>query len=351
MKLNKKQGYFLKDIISQWETDNTISKEIADTLKNSYEIRPFDFKKLAKYSFWVAIICSITAFGAIIADEFLVDLIEKVFSSSNIALCITFGLLSALIYYGGIKRMRNKPEKIFSNEAIIFIGVLFTAVSIGYLGQALNTDSGHFSLLFLLATLIYLSLSLWFPSKLVYLCSLLTLGFWFGAETGYISDWAPHFFNMNYPMRFVLFGAVLVGVSFLLKNNAKFKMFYTSTYIIGLLYLFISLWLLSIFGNFGSLESWNGVKQIELFHWAIIFGLVAIAAIYYGLKQDDYTSRSFGITFLIINLYTIFFEYFWEGTHKAIFFIILAASFWFVGQKAEKIWNLEFLKKDKKPEE
>jgi hypothetical protein len=28
--------------------------------------------------------------------------------------------------------------------------------------------------------------------------------------------------------------------------------------------------------------------------------------------------------------------------------LILAVSFWFLGQKAEKIWNLEFLKGDKK---
>jgi hypothetical protein len=347
MKLNKKQGYFLKDIIEQWETEETISKETADTLKNSYEMRSFDFKKLAMYSFWVAIVCGITAFGSIVADQFLIDLIEEIFSSSYTALCIAFALLAALVYFAGLRRMRSKPEKIFSNEAIIFVGVLLTAVSIGYLGQALDTGSGHFSILFLLAAVIYLSLSLWFPSKLVYLCSLLTLGFWFGAETGYMSNWASHFFNMNYPMRFVLFGAFLVGISFLLKQSNKLQMFHHTTYLIGLLYLFISLWLLSIFGNYGSMESWNKVKQIELFHWGIIFALVAMAAIYYGLKQDDYTSRSFGITFLFINLYTMFFEFFWEGTHKALFFIILAASFWFVGQKAEKIWNLEFLQKNK----
>jgi hypothetical protein len=104
---------------------------------------------------------------------------------------------------------------------------------------------------------------------------------------------------------------------------------------------------LSIFGNYGDMDSWYHVKQIELFHWGILFAGVAILAIWYGLKQDDYTSRSFGITFLFINLYTKFFEYFWDSVHKAVFFLILAVSFWFLGQKAEKIWNLEFLKGDK----
>ena len=96
------------------------------------------------------------------------------------------------------------------------------------------------------------------------------------------------------------------------------------------------------------------VWQLSLIAWGLrvvlTFGLAAIGAIVYGLKQDDYTSRSFGITFLFINLYTRFFEYFWNELHKAIFFIILAASFWLIGWKAEKIWNLEFIKK-KEPSE
>jgi len=348
MKLNKKQGQFLNDTISQWETNGTITKDTADTLKNSFSIRPFDYKKLAKYSFWIAITCAIIAVGAIIADEILIDLIEKIFSSSSIALCLIFAVLAAGIYYVGLKRRQKKPERIFSNETILFIGVLLTAASVAYLGKALDTGSGHFSILFLLSTAIYAALALWFPSKLVWLFALITLGSWFGTETGYVSGWGAYFLGMNYPLRFVLFGGVLVGASFFLKKNSKLSDFFKPTYIMGLLYLFISLWILSIFGNYGDMSSWYDVKQIELFHWGVIFALVAIGAIIYGLKQDDYTSRSFGITFLFLNLYTKYFEYFWDMTHKAIFFIILAVSFWLVGRKAEKIWNLEFLKKKEK---
>ena len=344
MKFNKKQGQLLNETINQWETNETITKETADVLKNSFSIRPFDYKKLAKYSFWVAIACTITAVGAIIADEFLINLIEKIFSSSSIALCLTFAVLAAGVYYLGLKMRQKNPEKIFSNEAVIFVGVLLTAASVAYLGKALDTGSGHFSILFLLSTAIYAALAFWFPSKLVWLFCLVSLGSWVGAETGYMSGWGAYFLGMNYPLRFVLFGAILVAASFFLKNNSKLSEFFKITYVMGLLYLFIALWLLSIFGNY-DWDSWYDVRQIELFHWGIIFALAAIGAIYYGLKQDDYTSRSFGITFLFINLYTKFFEYFWDNTHKAIFFIILAISFWLIGRRAEKIWNLEFLKK------
>lgn len=345
MKFNKKQGFFLNNVINLWETNGVITAETAATLKNSFTIRSFDFKKLAKYSFWIAIICVITAVGAIVFDDFLIKLIKKIFTSSYLALCLIFIVLAALVYYIGLKRRQKKPEKTFSNEAIICIGVLFTAVSVFYLGGVLDTESGHFSLLILLSTAIYAVLAIWFPSKLVWLFSLISLGAWFGAETGYISDWGLYFVGMNYPMRFVLFGAVLVGISFLFKSNSRFSRFQKLTFTIGLLYLFIALWLLSIFGNYGDMDSWYDVKQIELFHWGVIFGAAAIGAIVYGLKQDNYTSRSFGITFLFINLYTKFFEFFWNELHKAVFFIILAVSFWLIGWKAEKIWNLDFIKR------
>jgi MFS family permease len=346
MKFNKKQGQFLNDTISHWEANGTITKETAETLKNSFSIRPFDYKKLAKYSFWIAVICAITAFGAIIADDYLIDFVERIFSSSSVGLCLTFAVLAAAIYYAGLKRRQKKPERVFSNETIIFFGVLFTAASVVYLGKAIDTGSGHFSILFLLSTAIYAVLALWFPSKLVWLFSLISLGCWFGAETGYVSGWGAYFLGMNYPLRFVLFGGILVGASFFLKNSSKLSDFYKPTYTMGLLYLFIALWILSIFGNYGDMSSWYDVKQIELFHWGIVFGLAAIGAIFYGLKYDDSASRSFGITFLFINLYTKYFEFFWDATHKALFFTILAASFWFVGRQAEKIWNLEFLKKN-----
>jgi hypothetical protein len=139
---------------------------------------------------------------------------------------------------------------------------------------------------------------------------------------------------------------VLTGVSFGFQRVRRLAEFRHSTYVLGLLYLFIALWILSIFGNFGDMYSWYRARQIELLHWGLLFALAAIAAIAYGLKHDDYTSRAFGITFLFLNLYTKYFEFFWDAAHKAIFFLIMAASFWLIGSRAEKIWNLEFLKRN-----
>jgi UDP-N-acetylmuramyl pentapeptide phosphotransferase/UDP-N-acetylglucosamine-1-phosphate transferase len=100
--------------------------------------------------------------------------------------------------------------------------------------------------------------------------------------------------------------------------------------------LFGSLWLLSIFGNFGNLEDWFKIKQTEIFYYGILSGLISVAFIAFGLRNKDEIAREFGITFLLINIYTRYFEYFWDRTDKAIFFGMLAISFWLIGRKAEK---------------
>ena len=350
MKFNKKKGRFLEEVINRWETDGTIDSEMAAKLRGSYSHRPFDWKRMARYSFWIAILCAIISVGAAVADEALLKMIERFFATSYIGLCLIFAGIAVVIYFIAFLRRKRLPEKIFSNESIIFAGVLCTAVSIGYFVKAVDNGSGHFSVLFLIATCIYALLGLWFPSTLVWIFALVSLGSWFGTETGYRSGWGPYYHGMNYPLRFVFFGAALVILAFIMKNIKGIRGFFRSTYVVGLLYMFIALWILSIFGNYGDIDKWYGVRQRELFTWSILFGVVTLSLIFYGLWADDYTARIFGITFLFINLYTRYFEYFWNGMHKAVFFIILAISFWLIGQQAERVWTLEFLKRDQQPE-
>ncbi len=241
------------------------------------------------------------------------------------------------------------PYKVFSNETILFLGVLLTAVSVGYLGAALDNGSGHFSLLFLLAAVIYAVLGFYFSSVQVWVFALLSLGAWYGAETGYLSDWGNHFLGLNYPQRYVAFGGLLVACRFLLVGKKWFTTFDYSTYVVGMLYLFISLWFLSIFGNSESWIRWYSTKQVELWAWNLLILLGSVVAIFIGLKRDDAVARGFGITFFLLGIYTLYFSLLWDVIHAGLFFFILAVSFWLLGRKAERIWHLEFLRDPKKP--
>lgn len=351
MRLTKKKADIVKSTIEMWIEESVISRDQGQQLLESYDVVGFDWKRLAKYSFWISIICIIISVSAIVADDYLRALLAKIFNAPAIIKCLGTAAVAALIYYYGVKRKYKSPEKVFSNEAIFFLGILATAASITFFGEAIDTGSGHFSIILLLAAVIYGILGLWFPSKLVWIFSLLSLGSWMGTETGYVSGWGAYYLGMNYPLRFVLFGVVLTASSVAFAKWQIRKAFLRSTRIMGLLYLFIALWIMSIFGNYGDMHEWEKVKQIEMFYWSLLFGLAAIASIYHGIKEDDSMTRGFGITFLFINLYTRFFEYFWNNTHKAIFFALLAISFWYLGSRAEKIWNFGGIIKQDKPKE
>ena len=41
-----------------------------------------------------------------------------------------------------------------------------------------------------------------------------------------------------------------------------------------------------------------------------------------------------------LNLYTRFFDWFWDSLNTGLFFIIVGLSLWGLGAHAERLWNL-----------
>jgi len=341
LNLDKQEADFLNQTINHWKNEGLLDEQTSEKLLQSYDIKQFDWRRLAQYSIWIALACGLIAFASLVVDDAILNLLAKLSDTPDILISVISAVFAVYFYYVGQKRKKQNPERLFSNEAILFIGVLFTASAIAFLGKVLDNGSGHFSLLFLLSVFIYGMLALHFSSQLIWAFALISLGSWFGTETGYQTHWGDYFLRMNYPLRFVFFGAFLSATSLLMTRIERFTQFKNVTYIIGLFYLFVSLWLLSIFGNFGNMEDWLKVRQIDLFYWGILSALFCLGVMLYGLKKKDSIAREFGISFLLINIYTRYFEYFWDITNKALFFSILAISFWLIGSRAERIWNIK----------
>lgn len=341
LNLDKQEAEFLNQTIQHWKAEGLLDETTGDKLLQSYDIKQFDWRRLAQYSIWIALACGLIAFASLVVDDAILSLIAKLSDTPDIVISIISAFLACYFYYQGQKRKNANPERVFSNEAILFIGVLFTASAIAFLGKVIDNGKGHYSLLFLLSVFIYGILALKFSSQLIWAFSLISLGSWFGTETGYQTHWGDYFLRMNYPLRFVFFGAFLSAIAFVMARIERFSHFKNITYIIGLFYLFVSLWLLSIFGNFGNIEDWLKVKQKDLFYWGILSAVFSLGLMFYGLKKKDSIAREFGISFLLINIYTRYFEYFWDITNKALFFSILAISFWLIGSRAERIWNVK----------
>jgi len=338
--IDQKKAATVREALEAWQRKGILTPELAAQLNSDLQVIPFDWRRLAKYSLWVSIVCVVTAVVSVLSDHVFMRLLESIFDAAPIVRAAFAALVAAGFYIWGVKRKRQSPEKVYSNEALLFLGVLATAASVSQVGMAFDTGSGHFSILLLLSFVIYAVLAFAFASNLIWIFALAAFGSWYGTETGYESGWGAYYLGMNYPMRFVLFGAALLLATGLSAKAQWARIFFRATLAMGLLYFFIALWLLSIFGNYGSMDSWYHAGHLELLQWSVLFGLAAAAAVGHGLKYDNGMTKGFGITFFFINLYTKFFEIFWDHMHKAIFFAILAVSFWLIGTRAERIWSL-----------
>ncbi|MGI9280505.1 MAG: hypothetical protein ACR2PX_12890 [Endozoicomonas sp.] len=339
MKVNGKQYRFLKESLEGWSRDGLLEEGKKVALLESMEVRSFQWRLVAQYAFWAALSSMVLSLLAVVMDDALMEWLEHLFTLQNGTRSLCFAVLSVGIYlFGGWFKSRQK-HGVFSQELIFFLGAAATAGSIYYLGQAIDTGSGHYSLLLLLAAVIYLLVAVILESLLLWVTGLLVLVFWFFAETAY---WAggedQAFFGMSYPLRFLLFSLVILALSHVLTFFRRTLAFFETTQFISLMVLFVCLWILSMVGNYDYLLESNEASQAELWLWRLAMIVASGLALVIGFRRDDSILRISGVCFLLVNLYTRFFEYGWDEMHKALFYALLALSFWLLGRYSERLW-------------
>ncbi|ANI90367.1 hypothetical protein A9P82_14355 [Arachidicoccus ginsenosidimutans] len=343
MQINKSQAAFLEDAIDDWKNKNIITSDKAEELKRSFSVREFDWKNVAKYAFIIAIVCGVIAVVATFADRKLINffdlLIEKLFNASNLLLGIICAIIAAVFFYFGQKWKQENPDKIFTNEGFILMGSAFAAFTAANFANLSGKGDAYYITTFLLATIFYVTLSFLLKSQIIWLLGLLAFTCWVCVLSANATHWQPYFLGLNYALRFFVFSILFLIATYFMKRIKQLQDFYSLTCYYTLCLFFISLWIVSVCGNYGTWEEWNKVPQIHLFGWALLSMGVSAIATYIGWKKDLPDVRNFGITFLFLNIYTRYFEYFWNGSYKAVFFIVLALSFWLIGRSAEKIWN------------
>ena len=297
MKVTGKQERLLRRALNEWQQEGTLTADDHQRLAGTLQRVTMDWQRLSRYAFWTALACVIIAIGSLFSDSEMMARIIEFFAFSSLA-----------------------------------------PIALWQLGERLDNGSGHIAPLFLAGCAVYGLVGFFGRSGLVWLFFLLSLGNWFGAETGYMSGWGAYWLGMNYPVRFIFFGGALLALCWILRAVLQSRHLYTTSKAMGLTYLFVALWIMSIFGNY-DIDNWYSVTQASLLPWALLFAVAAVLCIYISLKTDDGMLRGFGLTFLAINLYTRYFEYFWDGMNKVVFFLILAASLAVIGRYAERIWH------------
>ncbi|MDD2707692.1 MAG: hypothetical protein PHV34_06750 [Verrucomicrobiae bacterium] len=131
------------------------------------------------------------------------------------------------------------------------------------------------------------------------------------------------------------FPATPVAHSFLIRGrHAEFSRVYAH---FSLLVINLALWFLSLFGYFKEKPVWSdneGERLLFSLLWTAVSGVLIFAGARLGLKF----MRGYGITFLIINLYTFYFQFVASNTSGAWFLhlLLMGGSLVWLGFHLEK---------------
>lgn len=333
LEVNKKQAKFLEKAFEEWQADNLLSEEQVEQLQNNILLQTFDWQKLAKYCFVLAILCVAGAILSMLSDNYLLELLFEIIGSEWGAVITSSFIAAGFIYWGGRQTRRTDNRKL-SSEALLAVGGIFIGVAIAFFGNAISTGSGHFSLLLLLAAFVYAPLAVYYCSIALWVCLLFSSTVWFGSELGYWAGFADTVLGLSYFTWYLVWGGVLVGIAQLLEKQERLEEFAPFTYTWGLLILFFNLWLLSF--NF---LYWDDEHYWMSWVWTLVLTLASFASLIWGIRKEDVALKAFGLGFFLLNIYTKYVQYFWEELHSTIFFLLLALSFWLIGTRAEDIWS------------
>lgn len=258
--------------------------------------------------------------------------------------------------------------------ALVFLGCVMFGLDILLLALVYDLKAERAWAL-LIDTGVWLLTAYLLRSRLILFLGLIGAVFWFGAEVGYC--WGGYWIYLARPIHFLGFGAVLLAVSGI--HAAYGRRDFSPPYaLVGLLLIYLSTLILSIFDIQRSFRAVDWQAPFAV--WAMLFGpyLVTLAAllwlhvrarqttladrptlvllfffalmlllsviawapghrevwfvllltlltgagIYLGIAWESAVFLNTSLVFFALNLYTRFYEYFWDAMPKSLFFII-----------------------------
>ncbi|KAI8626891.1 hypothetical protein F5Y19DRAFT_444956 [Xylariaceae sp. FL1651] len=343
--LTAAQADAVQKALRHWSHSKLISSNLVSDLLATIQVveepHTFNWERFAKYTFRFAIICFAIAVVSLVFDNVFKKIIKRILAlSATMRIIVTSGLAVAM-HVWGLQRSIMVPQQQYLNEATHSLGAMLFALTALQLSSTLETNRPENSHILhrieLSLAVVYGSVAVLVQSNFIWSCGMIILGTWFGSWTAYSSG--VYEIGMNYPLRFVLFGAGIIAASESMRNYPLTATLWSTTRTWGMLYMFVALWLLSLFGNdklLGGTKAHHGGSGRIAF-WSFMFLCAAATAIWHGLRYSDSTTKGFGLTFVGINFYSKFFEFFWATWYKTVFFAVLSLSLGILGKYAESV--------------
>jgi hypothetical protein len=218
---------------------------------------------------------------------------------------VLLGIAAAGLWYGGVRLARGTARRYpVAGNGLVTLGLMAAWGALQLLAMARNSSSASLGAWLVIGALglgTAYAYRLRWPLCLALLCLFHGLGSWrhyYAGSGTYVAD-------IQDPPTMALLAALAVawGLWHLYQEEdrwARYAGFGRLYEIFGLVYLNCALW-------FQSLE-WRA----DVLTWVLVFSASCVAQIVLGARLKDGRLTGFGVVFLGIDLYTRFFEHFWD---------------------------------------
>jgi len=283
--------------------EQIIDASTYNALMELYPATRWDFSTLGRWFLF---------FGALSAAAGVFILGTTIFEFTLENLAIALSLLIAICFFSAFKLgarglvMARRAMELLG--ALTIIGLTFT------IGIIFSSGSGNWPALLLIDLAILLPLAYLLRNVLILVLNVIVFFTWFGGVTGYISGWGAYFFGMNYPMRFLVAGLLMAGMSVIHRQAEQDRLqsydgFFKVWLSGGIFFSEMALWLMSLFGNYGSIFDYYLDTAGELFFFNALWVGFNAVLLWVGSRFRLRMLRGYAMTFIIIQAYTL---YFWK---------------------------------------
>jgi hypothetical protein len=317
--------------------EGLLAPDIHDGLVQRYPVTRWDWRSLAR---WFLI------FGAVTVAAGAIVLGRELFQFTLEKLALSLALLAPALFAGARALLRRQPPWPWSARGLellagfVLIGLTFV------LGALYGSGSGNWPALLAVDLAALLALAYLLRNPLLLVLSAVVFFCWFGGFTGYASGWHAYWFGMSYPLRFLAAAVCIVamGVAHLqaeqswLYRHTGFAKIWISA---GLFFAEMSLWLMSLFGNFNLEKSWRLGDGGELALFNLMWLILNLLLMVLGNRLGARMLTGYGATFLIIQIYTAFFAHLAEHLGGFLSLLLsgaipLAGVLWFESRRRQR---------------
>ena len=308
----------LADDVQLWVADGLISTGVAATLRERYQASGFGLVTVIKYLG----IC-----GGVFCLFGLMGLLGAAVGSEGFAGGMVIAVGGALMA-AGLKLSRDVRNRYaFSSRAVTAMGALALAAGVAVICKSLDVkDEEMFVVTGCVAVPLYAFLA--YRLKDGFLLVLATIAFfhWVGS---WESMWGRSTYEMEIDQPKVM--CVVAIAVFVLgmwheRHQQRFLRFFVVYQSIALVYLNLSLLILSI--------SWH---RDDALTWVIIWSAAALGQIVLGARLDSALLLGFGVTSAAIDLFTRYFEHFWDRMSLGAFLALGGAVLLALGLAFERV--------------